>query len=43
MIWFGLVLWHISHCWLFNDIPLYTFILNMYDLVLFGFMAYQPL
>ena len=18
MIWFGLVLWHINHCWLFN-------------------------
>ena len=19
MIWFGWVLWHINHCWLFND------------------------
>ena len=19
MIWFGLVIWHINHCWLFND------------------------
>ena len=23
--------------------PLYTYILNIYDLVSFGFMAYQPL
>ena len=23
--------------------PLYTYILNIYDLVLLGFMAYQPL
>ena len=23
--------------------PIYTYILNIYDLVKFGFMAYQPL
>ena len=23
--------------------PLYTYILNIYDLIWFGFMAYQPL
>ena len=63
MIWFGLVLWYINHCWLFNTKsswniyikyiwfglvwfygisaigsylmpnPLYTYILNIYDLV----------
>ena len=73
MIWFGVVLWHINHCGLFNaksslyiyieyigiglvgfyDMstivgylmpnPLYTNILNIYDLVWCGFMAYQPL
>ena len=73
LVWFGLVLWHINHCWLFNAKsslyiyikylwfgwvwfygistmvgylmanPLYTYILNIYDLVGFGFMAYQPL
>ena len=67
MIWFGLVLWHINHCRLFNaksslyiyikyiwfglvgfygistiagylmPNPLYTYILNIYDLVFFGF------
>ena len=72
MIWFGLVLWHINYCRLFNaksslyiyikyiwfglvwfygistivgylmPNPLYTYILNIYDLVWFGFMAYQP-
>ena len=72
-VWFGLVLWHINPCRLFNtksslDIyikyirfglvwfygisiiigylmlnPLYTYILYIYDLVLFGFKAYQPL
>ena len=70
---FGLVLWHINHCRLFNaksslyihikyigfgfvgfygistivgylmPNPLYTYILNIYDLVWLGFMAYQPL
>ena len=73
IIWFGLVLWHINHCRLFNaksslyiyikyiwfglvgfygistivgylmPNPLYTYILNIYDLVWLGFMAYQPL
>ena len=73
MIWFGLVLWHIDNCWLFNAKsslyiymkyigfglvvfygisttvgylmlnPLYTYILNISDLVLLGFMAYQQL
>ena len=73
LVWFGLVLWHINHCWLFNaksslyihiryiwfglvgfygistivgylmPNPLYTYILDIYDLVWFGFMAYQPL
>ena len=72
-IWFGLVLWHINHCRLFNvksslyiyikyisfglvwfygistiagylmSNPLYTYILNIYHLAWFGFMAYQPL
>ena len=67
------VLWHINHCRLFNTKsslyiyikyiwfglvgfygisttvgylipnPLYTYILNIYDLVWLGFMAYQPL
>ena len=66
MIWFGLVLWHIEYCRLFNTKsslyiyikyiygistivgylilnPLYSYILNIYDLVWLGFMAYQPL
>ena len=73
MIWFGLVLWHINPCRLFNTksflyvyikyigfnlivfygistivgylIPnlLYTYILNIYDFVWLGFIAYQPL
>ena len=73
MVSFGLVLWHINHCRLFNAkfslyiyikyilfglvgfygistivgylMPnsLYTYILNIYDLVGLGFMAYQPL
>ena len=37
------VLWHINHCRLFNANPLYTYILNVYDLVWLGFMAYQIL
>ena len=71
--WFGLVLWHINQCMLFDAKfslyiyikyiwlslvgfygistivgyltlnPLYTYILNIYDLVWLGFMAYQPL
>ena len=44
MIWFGWVLWHINHCWLFNaKSSLYIYILDIYDLVWLGFMAYQPL
>ena len=27
LVWFGLVLWHINHCRLFN--PVHTYILNM--------------
>ena len=73
LVWFGLVLWHINHCRLFNaksslyiyiryigfglvgfygistivgylmPNPLYTYILDILDLVWLGFMAYQPL
>ena len=39
----SLVLWHINHCRLFNAKNLYTYILDIYNLVWFGFMAYQPL
>ena len=28
IVWFGLVLWHINHCWLFNINPVFTHILN---------------
>ena len=45
MIWFGLVWFYgISTivCYLTPN-PLYTYILNMYDLVWLGFMAYQSL
>ena len=44
-IWFGLVgLYGISTilCYLMPN-PLYMYILNIYDLVWFGFMAYQQL
>ena len=44
-VWFGLVLFYgISTIvgYLMSN-PLYTYILNIYDLVWFGFMAYQPL
>ena len=35
---------HHNHCRLFNDKSfLYIYILNIYDLVWLGFMAYQPL
>ena len=45
MIWFGWVLWYINHCRLFNaNSSLYILnILNIYDLVWLGFMAYHPL
>ena len=71
--WFGLILWQINHCRLFNgksflyiyikyirfdlvwlygisiivgySMPntLYTHLLNIYDLIWLGVMAYQPL
>ena len=44
-IWFGLVgfygIWTIVGYLTPN--PLYTYILNIYDFVLLGFMAYEPL
>ena len=40
MVWFGLVLWHINHCRLFNANPLYTYILNIYDLVWLGLVSF---
>ena len=44
MIWFGLVLWHINRCKLFNaKSSLYEYIKYTYDLVELGFMAYQTL
>ena len=73
LVWLGWVLWHISYCRLFNakfflyiyikyiwfglvrfygistivgnlmPNPFHTCILNMYGLVWFSFMAYQPL
>ena len=41
-IWLDKVLWPLNHCWLSNANPLCTYILNIYDLVWLGFMAYQP-
>ena len=41
-ILFGLVLWHIKYCRLFNAKSLSAYILNISDLVWSGFMAYQP-
>ena len=32
----GSVLWYINHCRLFNANPLYTYILNIYDLAWLG-------
>ena len=47
MIWLDLVLWHVNHCGLFNaksSLYIYIqYILNIYDLVGFGFMACQLL
>ena len=43
LVWFGLVLWYINHCRLLNAKSLYTYKLNIYDLVGLGFMAYQQL
>ena len=44
-IWFGWVLRHINHCWLFNaKSSLYIYIYIEYiGSVLVGFIAYQPL
>ena len=36
MIWFGLVLWHINRCRLFNDKSSLYIYSNIYDLVWFG-------
>ena len=30
--WFDLVLWYIKHCWLYNTNPVYSCILDIYDL-----------
>ena len=45
MIWFGLVWFYgiSTHGGYLMPNPLYTYILDIYDLVWFGFMAYQPL
>ena len=45
MIWFGLVWFHGISTIVGYLMPnsLHTFILNIYDLVWFGFMEYQPL
>ena len=37
MIWLALVSWHINHCRFLIQNPLYKYILNVYDLVDFGF------
>ena len=45
MVWFGLV-WFYGISTIVGYLmpnPLYTYILNIYDLVWLGFMAYQPL
>ena len=42
MIGIGWVLWHINHCRLFNaKSSLYIYILNIYDLVLFGLVLWH--
>ena len=42
-IWFGLVgLWVSTVVGYLMPNPLYTYILNTYDLVWLGFMVYQP-
>ena len=40
MIWFGLVLWHINHCRLFNA-KSSLYILNIYDLIWFGLVSWH--
>ena len=42
-IWFGCFVWYMNPCSFLIPNPLYTYILNIYDLVWSGFMAYQPL
>ena len=44
-MWFGLVWFYGISTFLVYLMPnpLYTYILNIYDLVWFGFMAHQPL
>ena len=42
IIWLGWVLWHINLCRLFNA-KSSLYIINIYDLVWLGFIAYQPL
>ena len=40
MIWFGLVLWHINHCRLFNaKFSLYIYIKN----ILFGWLGFYDI
>ena len=43
MIWFGWVLWVSTIVGYLMPNPLYTYILDIYDLVWLAFMAYQPL
>ena len=50
MIWFGFMAYQPLFIYGISTIvgylmpnPLYTYILNIYDLVWLGFMAYQPL
>ena len=43
MIWFDWLLRHINLVGYLMPNPLYTYILNIYDLVWLGFTAYQPL
>ena len=45
LVWFGYV-WFYGISTIVGYLmpnPFYTYILNIYDLVWFGFMAYQPL
>ena len=42
LVWVGLALWSIYEGSLMPN-PLNSYILNIYDLVWLGFMAYQPL
>ena len=42
-VWLACVLRRIKRGRLFKPNPLYTYIINIYDLVWLGFMVYQPL